>query len=206
MIEPTARSCYHKNMSAPIKSLIVANTFGTLGYLSTILQWLWAFIVVGYPLLSHNHLSALLPEPSAHSHSTSIDLGALSPIATITAIVFTFLVVGFTIVALIRMPMAIGKRGSKTTHKAATVLVPIVSHQKLTKKQKRTLTIRLTWWIKLCLIVAPLFALLFASTETGLNQAIIYTIGGFCAIVSLVYFAIQRALQSIFRLDATTMW
>ncbi len=186
--------------------LALANTFGTLGYVSLIMQWLWTCVIVGYPLFTQDKLSFFLPKPATATPPPVIEYGGFTPFITGIAIVFTLLVLAATIYALIRLPVTVGKKGSKLTHKTATVIAPTIAPKKLTKKQRTALIERITWWVKLVLILVPLIALLFASSETGLSNGVILVIGGFCAVWSGFCFLLQYLLGKALRLPEARLW
>ncbi len=186
--------------------VMIANSFGALGYFSAMIQWLWAFVIVGYPLISHDRLSFLLPKPSETPPPPSIEYGGFTPIVMIIAVIFTLCIIGLTIYALIRLPATIGRKGSIVTHHTASAITPLIAKKHTTKMQQRLLSYRLTWWVKASLVLIPLLALVFASAETGLDRQVVATVGGFCAVCSALYFLIQRAIQWRGKLPPADMW
>lgn len=186
--------------------LALANTFGTLGYFSTITQWLWSIVVVGYPLLSQGKLAMFLPDARNTPAPHPVEYGAFTPVMTAVAIGFTIAIVVITVYLLIRLPATVGKRGSTVTHQAAAALAPIVSKKPLGKKQRRALTYRLTWWVKACLVLIPAAAIFFASPETGLDTSVMVAVGVFCAGCSTLYFILQWCIARVFGIAAEALW
>ena len=184
----------------------IANTFGALGYMSLIVQSLWACLVVGYPLFSQQNMAMFLPQPSEHTMRPLAIDSQFSPIVTVFVALFTVAVLVATIIALIRLPASIGNKGKKVTHRTAELLVPTIAHGKTTKKQKKRLIERLTWWVKASLIMLPLFALIWASTDTGLEYRVILAVGTLCAAWSGLCFGSQYIAGRIFRLPSDVIW
>lgn len=198
--------CYHSVMAINKIHLSIANSFGALGYISMIVQWLWVLVILGYPLLLHNDFSFLLPRPSAASPPAPIDYGWFTPYATIIVIAVTVLTLCATLYVLVRMPYTVGRRSSGVVRKTAEVLIPVITHRPLTKKQRYRLTYRVTWWVKILLVLSPLLLLVFASSETGIDQRAVGMVGMFCAACSALYFCLQRLLQYIWKLDPRLLW
>lgn len=192
----------------PRKKLLLttANLFGVLGYISTITQWLWSSVVIGYPLLSSDSLAFMLPAAPSTPAPLSIDFGVFSPIVTGIVGVVTVLIVCLTIFMLIRLPYDVGKRSSDITHKTASALVPIFHPRPISKKQKRRLTYRFTGWLKTAAVLLPLIILCFAPSNIGLERHITIIVGVFCSGCSAMYFALQRLVQSIGRLKVDSIW
>lgn len=199
-------ACYHIVMSTNKASVAAVNTFGTLGYLSTILQWTWSTILVGFPLLSSDKLSFLIPKPSDQPPPKPMEFGVFDPVVTIIAIIFTVIIVIATIYALVRLPSTVGKRGQHITQHTAQLIAPTIIHKPISKKKRAWLTLQFTWGVKLGLVLLPVFALYFASPEAGLDPRIQIYVGLFCAAGSLLYFAIQWVLQRIFSVAPERVW
>ena len=188
-------------------AIAFANIFGTLGYMSMITQWLWASILVAYPLLTKERLSVFLPDTSTQvQHAPAADYGQFTPIVTSVAIVITLLVLVATIYLLVKLPSQIGKKGQRLTHATATNVLPAVHRRPLGKKQKKRMIDRITWWVKALLVIVPLIGLVFASLDTGMSQAVIMTVGVICAIWSSLCFTTQFIIAKIHRLDTSDVW
>lgn len=174
------------------RSASLANFFGALGYISVIIQWAWSLIVVAYPLLASGACTIVAPPPATNTPEP-LDLGAATPFVTVIAVFVTLLVMIATVIFVAKLPKTIGKSGARATHTVAHKLTPHISHsRKLTKKQRRTISYRIVLIIKLCIIVTPLVLLGFAHAISTLSLEIIWTVAIFCAVCSLVYFAVQQ--------------
>jgi hypothetical protein len=178
-------------MATLSKSALLANTFGTFGYISCLLQWL--FVALLYlPLLLDNKQfkNFLLPENT--EQVTPVVTTAPSPILIGLAIIFTVIMLIVTMVLIIRAPISIARTGKAVTVKAADAIVPLVVHRPVPAAKKRSLTRRLIKAIKLGMIVIP-FLLILASVfiATPLPQDVIIFVGAALAIGSLLWFSAQ---------------
>lgn len=182
------------------------NTLGTLGYISGILQWTWTLIILGYPLLTADHV-IFFPKPTHVVPITSGESVAFSPVLLVAAIASTLLVLAFTVVTLIKLPKSIGISGAKTTHTVAKAIIPAVTHhKKLPKKQYVALSYRIIITLKYLLTILPLVLLVFAPTIAELSQKIILTVGAGAAIFTLFYFTAQALLVEMLRIDKKSVW
>lgn len=189
-----------------IRHARIVNLFGVFGYMSLIIQWLWACLTVAYPLFSKENMSLFLPQPSDHALPPLTVDSQFSPVVTVFVVLFTVLVLVATVVALIRLPASIGGKGKKVTHRTAELLVPVLAHRKISKKKKHLLIGRLTWWVKYGLLLIPLIALAWASTATGLEHRVIVAVGVLCALWSGFCFGSQYVLVRIFKLPSEVVW
>lgn len=182
------------------KSITVANFFGALGYISCLLQWLWATVLLLPLLLESDVKYFLLPHVDSSTTTTStIQLSGPSLLWTIIGGIVTIIVFIITIVILVRLPQAIAKTGKKVTHTAAKTLVPIVAHtHELPAKKRLQLTARLLKIIKLTLCLMP-FGLLLVSyfyPPKGLSIELIWVLGAMLAVGTMVWFSLQYAIAA----------
>lgn len=198
-------------MKKPPIATSFANVFGALGYLSCLTQWLWAFVVVLLPRLDtpefrHIFLPTTSPEPAAPAYTSTLP-PVIQTIFLILAVVFTL---GVIIYAIVSVPRAIGRAGSKVTHQAAEIAVKQITHTQhkpLTKTQEKTFIERITWSVKLAAVLLPMAALLIPSAPgLGLTRDVILAFGGFCAAITLVWFTVQYCIAKFARLDPRTVW
>ena len=186
--------------------LRLTNTIGTLGYISVLLQWAWAAIILCYPLITADH-TILFPTNTPQAPATQMEFGAMSPMLLIVAAIFTLLVLALSVIALIQLPKNIGKAGTKTTHAVAKVVLPTVTHHKeLSKKRYFTLSYRIVFGIKYLMTVLPFVLLIFAPSIIGLSAKIITTVGALVLTFSLVYFSVQLLLAEVLRVDKKKVW
>jgi len=179
-------------MAIHSKRAVLANIFGTLGYLSCLFQWLFVALLYLPLLLDNEQIKGfLLPEENTNS-APVIAAGPPSPILIGFAIAFTVFMLGLTIFLLLRAPIAIARTGKTATTKTAGAIVPLVVHHQLSPSKKRRLTIQLIKAIKLAVILLP-FALTFISliVETTLAFDVIMFGSSTLAIGSLLWFLAQ---------------
>ena len=192
-------------MASFSKRLAVINTFGTLGYLSLSIQWLWAVITVGYPLISSD-LKFILPQNTA-PEAPPPNLGIFSPIASIVAIIATIIVMIVTIIVIVRLPRTVGKQAASVTHRTAEVILPAVTHRKkLPKKQRVQLSYKIVVSLKILLTLLPIAGLFIASPTTGLTPSVVLAVGLFCAVLTCIYFGSQLGLASTLRVNREDVW
>lgn len=183
-----------------------ANVFGTLGYFSLILQWTWTLLLACYPLLSADHGFLLPPAPPTPFEPTNTAI-TTSPITAVVAIAVTAFVLVMTAVVITRLPKQIGRRGAQLTHKTADKVVPIVTkHKPLPAKKRRKLSYRIILTAKTLFIVLPVIGLIWAKAPYPLTNAIVWTIGAYCAGWSVIYFAIQQAIGFFAKIDTRQLW
>lgn len=188
--------------------LATVNAFGTLGYISLLLQWVWCLLVIGYPFISGDH-SLLFPvdAPRVIARPTVADFGGFSPLVFVVASTVSLLVVVAAIITVARLPQAVGKKGAQATLTAARVIVPTLAHH---KKISNTRTIHLTTQVvmglKLLGIVAAPLALLTASPVPQLSTTIILAVGGFCAGLTIVWFTMQYVLARLLQITPDKIW
>lgn len=181
------------------------NTFGTLGYISLVVQWAWSLLLLFYPQIETGD-SFLLPD---HTTSTPVHSFSLAPTPLITgiAILITLLVIIASIIMIIRLPKAIGQRGQKITQTAASAMVPIVTnHAPLPEKKKRELSYRIATILKCLFLMIPLVLVLFASETVPLDGALILVIAGFTAACSALWFALQYGLSLLLHVPTRLLW
>lgn len=187
------------------KRLVVVNTLGVLGYLSALLQWAWAVLIVGYPLLESRPV-ILFPEASTVKVPAT-DFGSLSPVVTFVVLAMTAAILIVCAVMIARLPKTIGKQGARVTHGAARKLTPVVMrHTHSPKKDERTISRRLVLIIKACLVLLPLVITCFARPLEDVTLPIIWTIALFCAFSTLAYFAAQQLVAKVFGVRPERVW
>jgi len=184
------------------KRLFLCNILGSFGYLSNLLQWLWAAIV-WMPSIMNSPIQEFLTPNEASPQLPTVSPDAPSMLLIAVAVIVTVVIMTATVVVLLRLPVAIAKTGHKVTKKSADLLLPAVTkHKPATKKQKRHLTIRLIKTTKLALVLLPLVIVLFAyAQELSLEFSLVVFIGGLLAISSLMWFAVQYIIAHFLRVS-----
>lgn len=194
----------HKKLVGRTRALTVANVFGTLGYISIIFQWLWALLILCYPLIMSDH-SILMP--NGHVQAPQSSAATVSPIALIFAVGTTLIVMVVTVIMLIRLPKKIGQQGARITHHTANVLIPVITKKKsLPKKKRAKLSYRIILASKATLITLPLLALFYAPIGVPLESAVIWALGIFCASWSIAYVGLQQLIALAAKSPCDKLW
>lgn len=183
-----------------------ANVFGTLGYLSVLLQWTWTLLLLCYPLIMADHSFFLPDTPTEPFHPTNTAVTS-SPITAVIAIAVTAFILVATVIVIARLPKQIGKRGAQITHQTADSLIPIVTkHKPLPQKKRRALSYRIVLIAKTIAILLPIVGLIWTESPYPLTDAIVWTIGIYCATWSVAYFAVQQAIGLLGKIDTRQLW
>ncbi len=184
---------------------MAANAFGALGYMSAIFQWAWALLLIGYPLLA-NPPEFLLPQAHNTTPIVPAEPTISTPFVTGIAIIATLLVLAATVVVIIRLPRTIGRQAASITKAATNAAIPVLTHRKkITKKQRKKLSYRLSLWLKTALILLPL-ALLFFAHNSAIPLAAAWVVGLFCATFTTLYFGVQQLIAALGKIDRDLLW
>ena len=188
------------------KRLVIANTFGSFGYISVLFQWLWTFLILAYPLLSSRPDFLFFP-PSEPTFTHNMTPAPASPFLVVIAIAATIAILGITIVAVVRLPKNVGKKGATLTRNATAAVLPAITHhKKLTKKKRVRLSYRIMLTIKLLLVTLPLVALLFGQSLEKIAPEVVWAMAFFCAACSISYFLVQQLLARFMRINSEKLW
>jgi hypothetical protein len=188
-------------MSTASKKALVANIFGTFGYISCLLQWLFVALLYLPLLLDNKQFKEFLIPQQIGASTPMVTTGPPSPILIGFAVVFTVLMLILTIVIVLRAPVSIAKGGKKVTTVSANTITPLVMHRELPAAKKRLLTQRIIKMTKLGIIVVPvLLCMLSLLLTTALPAEVSVFIGALLAIGSLVWFSIQYIIARLFRI------
>lgn len=193
-------------MEKTLRRVVLANTFGTLGYLSVVFQWMWALLLFSSPLLAGSNATILQPQQPVVTQPANISPEMTPLLGAIAGIVTIFILV-LTIITIIRLPKSFGKKAAITSKTTARAILPIVTHhKKVTKKQRVVLSYKIILCLKSAAIVFPLISLCFLPAIADLDPAIIWTIGLFAAAASLTYFATQSLVAHIGKIPLKQLW
>lgn len=188
---------------------VVANIFGTLGYGSLLIQWLWVALLYGPLLLDQPVAKLLLPSDVPSKPAEPIAVVAPSPSIFIVAGVITIVVVALTVYVLAKLPKVIGETGQRITQDTATALVTVATrHRPLKPVKKRRLTSRVVAGVKVALSVVPLLAVLPAVLLPALplSYDIILVVAAASAIMTVGCFGLQYALAWVLKLKLQYIW
>ena len=179
-------------MATYSKQALLANIFGTFGYVSTLFQWLLVALLYLPLLLNNDQIKLfLLPEKTQYANPVASTTTS-SPLLIGFALLVTISMLVVTIILLVRAPASIAKTGKNVTAKTASRIIPLVVHHPLSPAKKRQLTSQLVKVLKLSLILIP-FGLCAVSlfVETALPTDVVMFASAIMAITSLAWFCAQ---------------
>lgn len=191
--------------SAPKPAFLwVTSLFGTLGYGSLLLQWSWWALLFLPGILENQYVKDfLLPEPNAAKQEVVRADPSFSLAYTVIGMVVLVVILAITAYVLAKIPSQIAKGGNKVITSATSATLPVLSHnKKVSPKQRKKLTLRLSKLFKLLLIVMPLALLsTLAFMPTTLPNEIIWLVGGLLAAGSVVWFGLQYLAAKLLGID-----
>lgn len=193
-------------MTTPNRTLSVANTFGALGYISIVFQWLWSLLLLCYPLIIASP-DFLRPSGPA-TPPQPIDMPSeISPIATTLAIAATLAVLSATVIVIARLPRALGKKAAVLTAATANAVIPAITrHKKITKKQRRKLSFEIILLLKVCLLGIPFILLLFMPHDGPITAMVAWAVAAFCAFATFTYFLLQHLVALFAKQQLDKLW
>lgn len=169
------------------------------------MQWLWFIVIVANPLLSSD-FSLFLPKQNVQSMPAPV-ANSPSPVTVALVLVLTVLIFALTFYILWKLPKKVGTEGARATKRAATVIIPVITHHKpISKKRRERLSYRVVLCIKLIIISAPLIGLVFAQPIKGLDSRAIWVVGLFCATFSFIYVGAQQLLAGALGVKTNDLW
>ena len=186
--------------------LLITNSLGTLGYFSCGIQWVWATIILCYPIISDKN-SFLFRRDLTPVVTSSAPTQPLPPVIGIILIIATVALLIMTTITLMRLPKAFVKTGAKITHTESTAIIPtIVHHKKITKKRRLLLTYRVVQAVKATASIIPLAALFFAPAIQTMPTNVIWAVAAFCFICTALAFTLQSLAVWYFRVTTADVW
>ncbi len=186
------------------KRQIIVNTFGTFGYISLVLQWLWVSVLFLPQLFENDGVKDFFMPPVDITSTPHVEFHTPPLLATVLAIVITVVVLMITVMVLLRLPTTISRSGKKATLKTAEKIIPILAHhQKLPATKKRQLTIQTIRTLKFVLTLLPFLLLLLVTViPTSLPSDIVMFVGGFLTLGTLLWFGLEYTLARILKIDS----
>lgn len=158
-------------------SMYAARFFRTLSYVFSALLWLWLLMLLMPSLLESDAIQFLTPDTSQTTQSEVIS-GPSSPILLAIGGAVTIVMLIVTVVILVRLPGTLTKTGHTATEKISERIVPVLTHhQKIPKKKRQALTARTIVYIRLLLIVLPVFGIYIAPALQNADGAIGILVG-----------------------------
>jgi hypothetical protein len=190
--------CYYQTMAAYSKRALLANTFGTLGYVSCMLLWVWVSILY-LPLILGNEQVMEILLPSGEKSVVPPEPIAASLGVIIFGLAITVVVMVVTVLVLIRAPLTIARTGKTMTTKAAHSLEPLVVHgRSLPPQDRRRLTVSLIKLVKLLLVLIPVSAgLCTALVRVAVPFEVAMLVCSILALISVFWFSAQYACADI---------
>jgi hypothetical protein len=190
---------------------ITTNIFGTLGYISILIQWLWVMLAYGPAMLNTQFFQdQLMPKPAPEKPIQPITpQDDSSWIMAGLAVLITVLVLLLVIFIVLKAPIAIAKTGKNITHKTTDKIVPLVTHKKeLKARERRRLTMRILISIKLIGAVLSFLIILPAQLIDSLeiDFAILLFVASVSAGFTVVAFVAQHLLARYFKLNSKDVW
>lgn len=186
---------------------LLANTFGTFGYIFCILLWGWTGVVYLPTLLENDTVTRLLLPPESNDVITPPVSTESSPVIAVVAIGVTIAVVILTIVVLLRAPITIAKTGKTVTMRAADSALPLITHGKpLPLAKKKRLTVQLVKLVKLLIVLLPLFALLPGLIiELSLPFDIVILTSSVLALIAIFWFSLQYIIARLLAVEPSQL-
>ena len=187
------------------KRLFIVNFFGTLFYMSCLLQWTWAILPY---LPSINRLIDSLQLNSTAQPVERITMDSPPLIMLVTVIIITIIVLVITTYLLIKLPVSIGKTAAKLTKKTSLQIVPIVTNNsKISPTKRRILTARIVRYIKLTVCILPVIITSFAFFITdGLSYDLTIFIASIIAINSIILLCLQLLFAKFLHVNDDKIW
>jgi len=189
------------------KRLFVVNFFGTLFYLSCLLQWTWATLPYMPGII---RLVEVLqgPEDAPVPIQEAAISGPPSLLLLIIAFAATAIVIGLTLYVLIKFPVTVARSAQKITQNTSARIVPIVTHHaKLPEKKRQRLAARIIVYLKLIICVLPV--ILCACTyffETELGYGLTMIIAAVLGLGSLLLLSAQLLIARWLKVKSNAIW
>lgn len=189
-----------------LKSALI-NVIGALGYLFCLLQWIWTMVIFLPLLLDSDLMRQFIQKPVVQEPVVAQSVG-ISTAGIIFAVGVVIVMVILTIYVIIKMPTTVGKTGSKITHKATALALPIITNRKKVPKKKRLqLTARLLFITKITLSLVPFCLVYFIDNyDSSLDRDIVIIIAALSAFCAIGLFCVQAAGAFLLRVNYKTTW
>jgi hypothetical protein len=190
-------------MNRRSRKTLLANTFGTFGYISCLLLWGWTGIVYMPLLLENDTITRILLPPENSQVVAPPASTESSPVIAFIATGVTLAVIVLTIIVLLRAPMTIANTGKTVTTKAAGSALPLITHGKpLAPAKKKRLTVQLVKLVKLCIVLLPVFALLPGLlVELSLPFDVVILVSSVLALIAIFWFSVQYITAQLLAAD-----
>lgn len=143
----------------------LADAFGTLGYLSSALLWLWAALLLVPWLRTLGVVKRIIIEhPTPVQHVTAHSSYTLPEWLLYSIVALVFFMVLVAIMYVVKLPKKTARSVSSATHTVARrVATEIVHSPQPPKKQLFALTEAIVWWLKAVLVSVPVVIIIAAA-------------------------------------------
>lgn len=152
-----------------------------------------------------------IPEPTQSDPKSEqpepINSGS-SPLLFIVAIITATIGIGVLFYFIAKIPRTIGESGQKITRGGAKALIPVLAHSKKMKyRQEQKLVGRLSVYIKMTLVVLPMFAVLAGYwIKFPLEYSVAIISSGFLSLPACLLFALQLLFAKLLDVDKSLVW
>lgn len=189
------------------KKTLLANTFGSLGYIFCLMLWAWVGILYIPILLENENVERLLLPQPREEIIAPITTSGTSPVLAVAAVTATIVVLIITIIVLLRAPIAIARTGKTVTSKAASSALPLITRGKpLTPAKKRLLTTELIKLAKLLLVILPVaICSLGFFVETPLPFDMSIFVSSILALIAVAWFSAQYVAARFLAIDTEAL-
>ncbi len=190
------------------RQVATVNWFGRAGYFFLAIEWLFVFAL--YFTWIYTYLIVPLQPtgqpvaPKQPPQTESMFAGELPLWGVLLLGAFVFCMVALSVYALIKTPRMIADAGSATAKSVATQTVPLIlkaQHKAPTKKNRLRIHARILVYIKLALVLLPLFLAVLTQYLVERVMPVDYAIWGasLLSFIPLFFFVVQYALATLFR-------
>jgi len=178
----------------------IPNFFGALGYFSIAMQWLWALVIIAYPLLTNADLYRQRVTPTQPTPSLTF---MFSPqIGLIIAGIITVIMVIVSIAAVVSAPKTITKTTANATYATARTLAPLIAPQPSATKKHRAMSAQTLLGVKIAAWLVPLLAVYFAPQNAPLPYEAVSAMALICAAATAVNLGLQYGLARLLHVPA----
>lgn len=168
----------------------LANFFGLLGYISIAMQWLWALLMVGYPLLM-TLISFSNQQTEAHTLPT-FEFTFPSEVSFVIVIIVTIVMTLVGIGATFFMPKTIGNETAHLTQATAARVIPVITqNRRLSKKKRNALSVRIMLATKVAFALTPFLLVYLLPGNHPLPYIVATTLAWICLGCTIIWFAFQ---------------
>lgn len=166
-----------------------------LAYIAITLQWLWV-LIIGLPPLIESDMFVSFMQPAEPAPVTPKHDVEFSPIIAIIAGAITLVFLVLTIIIFIKLPKTIMGTGEKIMHQSSEAIVPVITHhKKLPPKKRRQLSMRITRFLQLLLLIIPCVVSFFVPPFQTITSQIITTLAIWLAVISMVCLLLSWLLE-----------